>query len=79
MSKRLVIRSEHLKAWHMETLEGRVITVVYDVSHHDSEDAAKAAHRLIPRGWKPATDRPLRIQPGRYDLPLRRAVRGIGR
>ena len=79
MSKRLVVRSEHLKAWHMQTLEGRVVTVIYDTTHHDTDDAAKIAYRLIPRGWKAAHDRPHRIQPGHYELPLRRATRGIGR
>lgn len=79
MSKRLAFRGPNLKAWHMHTLEGRQIAVIYDTTKHDHEDAEKIARQLIPRGWKPSSDRAPRIQPGRYELPIRRATRTVGR
>lgn len=78
MSKRLAYRSTHLKAWHTYTLEGRTITVVYDTTQHDSDDAAQIAYQMIPRGWKQAHNRPHRIQAGLYELPIRRVTRTVG-
>lgn len=78
MSKRIALKSEHLTAWHTHALDGRCIVVVYDTAEHDSDDACQVAHRLIPRGWKVAHDRPHQLQAGRYVLPIRRATRTVG-
>lgn len=77
--KRKLLNEQHLEAWSLDTETGRVIRVSYNTTRFDADSAIAVANRLIPHGWKPAHSRPTLAEFGKIELPIRRAIRGLGR
>lgn len=79
MANRTLYKSDGIKIIDARTLEGREIVTIYDITKFDADYISKVSHRFIPKRWRSDPGRPYNIASGRYTIPIKERLRGVGR